>query len=94
MAVWQIHNIHNMPVAIIIYVHGLQQCNLSQIHFETGTHILGHCISSYKNKRGAEYCQLVQQHKAVWETACCECEPLVSQNVDRNCIMMVKMHST
>ena len=37
-------------------------------------HILGHCISCYKNKRGAEYCQLAQQHKAVWATACYECE--------------------
>ena len=52
----------------------VQQCNLSQIQFETGTHILGRCISCYKNKRGAEYCRLVQQHKAVCATACCECE--------------------
>ena len=52
----------------------VQQCNLSQLHFETDTHILGRCISCYKNKRGAEYCWLVQQHKAVRATACCECE--------------------
>ena len=52
----------------------VQQCNPSQLHFETDTHILGRCISCYKNKRGAEHCQLVQQHKAIQTTACCECE--------------------
>ena len=51
-----------------------QQCNLSQLHFETATQILGRCISCYKNKRGAEYCRLAQQHKAIRATACCECE--------------------
>ena len=52
----------------------VQQCNPSQLHFETDTHILGRCISCYKNKRGAKHCQLVQQHKAIQATACCECE--------------------
>ena len=51
-----------------------QQCNLSQLHFETDTHILGRCISCYKNKRGSEYCRLAQQHKAIRATAWCECE--------------------
>ena len=52
----------------------VQQFNLSELHFETDTHILGRCISCYKNRRGAEYCWLVQQHKAIWATTCCECE--------------------
>ena len=50
----------------------ISTCNLSQLCSETDTHILGCCIYCYKNKRGAEYCRLV--HKAVRETACCECE--------------------
>ena len=74
-----------MPV-FLIYVHG--QCNLSQLHFETGTHILGHCISCYKNKRGAEHCRLVQHAVNVNKMG------TLSQNVDKNCIMTVKTHST
>ena len=59
----------------------VQQFNHSQLHFETDTHILGCCISCYKNRRGAEYCWLVQQHKAIRATACCECE----QNGNSKC---------
>ena len=46
-------------------------------------HLLGRCISYYKNKRGAEYCRLVQQHKAVRATAAVNVNKIgtVSQNV-------------
>ena len=64
----------------------VQQCNLSQLHFETDKHnILARCIPHYKNRRGVEYCQLVQPHKAVRATPCCECKQIkmgtMSQNV-------------
>ena len=40
----------------------------------TGTRVLGRCITCCKNKRGAEYCRLVQQHKAPQATTCDECQ--------------------
>ena len=55
------------------YDFAVEQYN-DPLHLATDTHVLGRCISCYKSKRGAEYCQLIQHHKAVRATACCECE--------------------
>ena len=74
----------------------VQNCNLSQQHFETDTHILGRCISCYKNKRGAEYVGWCSSTRLFGQLHAVNVNKMgtVSQNVDKNYIMMVKMHST
>ena len=59
------------------------------LHFATDTHVLGHCISCYKNKRGPEYCRLIRLFEQLLAVNAKK-TATVSQNVNRKCIMTAK----